>query len=91
MLKPPEVATVQFKPHARWKMTITAVTSYMGTRPETGFGKQPDPGISRYPAHKSETYKGKLVTEQTHGYVLVPGKAKFSAASSNKGKGRQLT
>lgn len=62
-LEPPEIATVQFKPHARWKMNTPDVIRNVGKRPQKELGRQPGPGISRYPAHKSETYKSKLVTE----------------------------
>lgn len=86
MLEPSEVATVQFKPHARWKMNVTAVISHMGTRPETELGKQPDPGISRYPAHKSETYKGKLVTEHMS-MCWYQGKQSSQQLPPTRGKG----
>lgn len=63
-LEPPEVEALQFKPHARWKMNTPTVISHVGKRPQTEIGKQPGPGISRYPDHKSDTHKGKLVTER---------------------------
>lgn len=64
VLEPPEATTVQFKPHAQGMMKTAAVRSHVGKRPQMELGKQPDPGISGYPAHKSGTHKGTLVTTQ---------------------------
>lgn len=68
-----------FKPHASWKMNTPTVISHMGKRPQMELGKQPHPGISRYPAHKSETYMGKLVTE----YIWVWAGTKESKLHSS--------
>lgn len=62
VLEPPEAATVWFKPHAQGMMKTAVVRSHVGNRPQMELGKQPDPGISCYPAHKSGTHKGTLVT-----------------------------
>lgn len=69
-------------------MNVPAVISHMGTRPETELGKQPDPGISRYPAHKSETYKGKLVTEHIR---LCAGTGESKVLSSFLQQGERET
>lgn len=62
MLEPPDATTVRVKSPAQGMMKTPAVRSHVGKRPQMELGKQPDPDIASYPAHKSGSYKSTLVT-----------------------------